>query len=220
MSLLNKVKEESEIIYSKVDIINSIYNYNYNFNIILCNICKITINSNKEATSHLDLHYKIEELSIIKEDLLLKLNTLIIKDSKGIKDITPYIYYFKDLLDYIGYKCLKCEYLTINYKALRNHLNIDHLIKSNIKGPNPNFFRPYYIYPIILQTLSNNKKTLNYFITSKNTNIKPLNNIDNILYNFNNNLKEKILKNNNKEGLTIKETTSFLYNSKFKRIFY
>ena len=59
-------------------------------------------------------------------------------------------YYFKNLINYQGYLCLVYNYTTINYKNIKQHLNITHNIKVNISVNNKDYLFNYYKYPIIL----------------------------------------------------------------------
>jgi len=220
MSLINKIKEESKIIYTKVISINNIYNYNNDLGFIICINCNIPLKDSKDIINHLETHYKNKnELNNIKKQVIIKIDNLIINNTFNIKNIKPYLYYFKDLPEYKGYQCLKCHFLTLSYKLLRTHLNSLHSIKDKTQGKDLSFLKEYYIFPIILQTLTINKKTINYFITSKNIIVEASIN-NNILSNFKTKVKNIIKSNNNnKKDLTIKETTGFLYNSKFNQYF-
>jgi len=131
MSLINKIKEESEIIYTKVISINNIYNYNNDLGFIICINCNIVLKDYKDIINHLETHYKNKnELNNIRKEVIIKIDNLVINNTFNIKNIKPYLYYFKDLPEYKGYQCLKCHFLTLSYKLLRTHLNSLHSIKD------------------------------------------------------------------------------------------
>jgi len=131
MSLINKIKEESEIIYTKVISINNIYNYNNDLGFIICINCNIPLKDYKDIINYLETYYKNKnELNNIRKQVIIKIDNLIINNTFNIKNIKPYLYYFKDLPKYKGYQCLKCHFLTLNYKLLRTYLNSLHSIKD------------------------------------------------------------------------------------------
>ena len=131
MSLINKIKEENEITYIKVISINNIYNYNSDLSFIICINCNITLKDDKDIINHLEIHYKNRnELNNNRKELIIKLNNLIINNTFNIKNIKPYLYYFKDLFEYKRYQCLKCHFLIRSYKLLKTHLNSLHFIKD------------------------------------------------------------------------------------------
>jgi hypothetical protein len=104
MSLINKIKKESEIIYTKVISINNIYNYNNDLGFIICINCNIALKDYKDIINYLEIYYKNKnELNNIKKEVILKINNLIINNTFNIKNIKPYLYYFKDLSKYKGY---------------------------------------------------------------------------------------------------------------------
>jgi len=104
MSLINKIKKESEIIFTKVISINNIYNYNNDLGFIIYIIYNIPLKDNNNIINYLETHYKNKnELNNIRKQVIIKIDNLIINNTFNIKNIKPYLYYFKDLPKYKGY---------------------------------------------------------------------------------------------------------------------
>ena len=104
MSLINKIREKSEIIYTQVISINNIYNYNSDLGFIIYINYNIPLKDNNNIINYLDIYYKNKnKLNNIKKELIIKLDSLVIYNTLNIKDIKPYLYYFKDLPEYKGY---------------------------------------------------------------------------------------------------------------------
>src|SRR6187551_2604526 len=141
----------SSTTFTPVDIIYPGLVYSAEFKTIICSYCRYglgDINStlNYLLNLHLDIFNKDEVNNIIKPKLI---NLTLV----NIKDITlppPYTTYFKDLIEAKGFQCLKCLYITKAYKALRQHLNEKHNIKSNKTFKNNNF-KDFYVDNISIQ---------------------------------------------------------------------
>lgn len=145
---------------------NTIITYNKDLNLIFCSNCNINL-TRSNYIKHLKLRHKntlkeykdnskLDSLRDILDNLeIATLNTLE-------RDIEPNKYYFKELpLILNGYKCLECNYININYKAIRQHYNLEH--NTNTKRTNTK--ASYILNNIPLQLIEgyNRHKKL-YFI--------------------------------------------------------
>lgn len=200
--------------YTKVDLIFQNLVYSQEFKTIICTICKYSLGLSNNIYRHLkESHYTKIEYSLIKNKLEPIINNLELKDNNNLLTPLNYKYNFKDLINYNGFNCLNCSFLTINYKNIKQHLNIEHNIKEN---NNNNNLKNYY-KESILQAFNSNRKYRQYFIININIIQQDLNsNNNNYLINFktnyNNIIKESL---DNKINLITKQITPFLYNSKF-----
>ena len=111
------------IIPTKVEYILDIFAYNKDFKVLICTSCHLAIKK-IDIKSHISLKHKeyrnIETITTILE----KTQDLFIYNPQDILLPEFNQYYFQDL-DIISnlYRCQKCEYAVLSYKALRNHLN-------------------------------------------------------------------------------------------------
>ena len=217
---MSNLKEYKSLVsYTKVDLVFKDLIYNQEFKTIICTICKYSLGLLNNILRHLkETHYNKDEFNLIKNQLSIILNKLDILENKDLYIPANNKYNFKDLINYQGYLCLVCNYITINYKGIRQHLNLIHNIKANNTINNKDYLFKYYKFPCIIQSFVGNRKDRKYFITNNNIiNNLDLNNTNsNILLDFkskvNNIIKEGL---DNKPNLSTKEISPFLYNSKF-----
>jgi len=200
--------------------------YSEEYKTIICTYCQFALGDIIDIINHLKKEHsnyinKDEILNTIKP-LLKELELVKVKDIKIPK---PNTIYFKDLKIHKGFKCIKCSFLSISYKAIRLHLNTSHNIKSN-NTKSTDFLKEYYKSDIIIQSFSTYSRTIKYFITSNNNIlnqdiiINTKSTEDLFIRNYNQDLQT--IQNNiqpNIKDLTTKELSSFLINTKWHEFF-
>jgi hypothetical protein len=215
--LLRGTSNSSSYYINKVEPYYTFLKYSKEYKTLICSKCCTSLGTLPSIKIHLKKKHldllnfkKIEEILLTLEEEALELVSI-----EEIKEPLPYTTFFKDLEEIKGYSCLKCPYLTKHYKALRQHLNKEHLLNETLKE--------YYIEDISLESFSSNNKTLKYFITSKNTKpqeslplVGPPSLVDIILQDYK--AKEEALNQTislKAKDLETRELSSFLNNSKF-----
>ena len=128
--------------YSKVTKLGFNLVYNLDLKIIICIACKTCLNSLNTIESikkHLLYNkHKYNKNDINFKDLILELIKLEYNSLEDLKDIEPYIYYFKDLnLPINSFICTynNCNFISIHRKNLLKHFkihNIENINNSNI----------------------------------------------------------------------------------------
>ena len=215
------------IIPTKVEYISDIFAYNIDFKVLICTSCHSAIKKT-DIKSHISLKHKeyknIETITAILE----KTQDLSIYNPQDIPLPRFNQYYFQDL-DIISnlYRCQKCEYAVLSYKALRNHLNQRHKTNLKIDKKEDLYLENQYgqrfsnyiknAFFIIKNKEENNDSNSSYNSSqnsSKNINTK------NIQYKYIDNIKEK--ENKIYKELKIKEVeseekelSSFLLNTNY-----
>lgn len=211
--------------FTPIEAINTYLVYNKEFKVVICITCHFALGLKDKVIKHLSKHIKdYKELNneiIIVEDKVKNLEI-----NKDLDLPINYKYNFKDLTISNGYSCKLCSFLTSHYKALRQHLNKSHTIKHINSGFKTSTLEEYYIKDVKLQTFYSNPKFINYFITSNNTNFSTKDTTieedysNSILNSYKDKAKDiEASSSNIKEGLTTKELSSFLLNTKWHKYF-
>ena len=150
---------------------------------LICIGCNTAIRTTLHIETHLDKYYNTLKYDLVRqkkyEKYVNNLKTLDIIDyTIETNIIPPNRYYFSDLVLFnSGYRCLSCNYITLNLKNMKRHVNTHGVIgRKGVKSSNKG-----YLINQFLQYLYKEKKAI--FLTSiPNTDLKTniyINNQDN-----------------------------------------
>ena len=136
--------------------------YSKDLQVIICSSCKSAIINKNSIGKHLkEKHTEFYNSKILEDKDKEVLKELEVIDYKKNKNITNNKYYFKDLpLIFTSYKCVKCNYISLDNKPIRKHLISEHKLKSENTKKSSNI-----IYNIPIQYLyPNNRDNYGIFI--------------------------------------------------------
>src|ERR1700744_4712701 len=201
-----------------MDNITSFLIYIAEFKVLICTTCGYALKSTSTINNHIYRYHdnNTQELAELAQNGDI-INSLEILNNPLL--ITPKFntYYYEFLPVYNCFKCTKCDLISTNYKAIRQHLNKQHNIKSNTTTST---YYTQYILEVKCQTFYNQKNLVNYFIIKDenqlNLNLNPKFDINPLVLISNYNTINKKLNNN----YTIsnndpRELDNFLYNTYF-----